>query len=342
MKFKIDGEKLSDASLRDSATKTEINLLKQENKQLKEIIEETETKLGLLAQLENNYPANKEIKKTKGVKSSEAVSHIVLSDVHLEERVEPSTVNYRNEYNPDIAKDSVYETIKNGVRLHHIMKKDIPINKMVFGILGDIINGYIHEEFVEDNYMSPTEALLQAEELIDSSIQHILKNTEVDLTVLCKYGNHGRTTQRPKYATAYKNSYEWLMYKHLQNHYKDNERVNFIVENGYLTYLNYFDKYDVRWHHGEAIRYQGGIGGIAVSANKAIQNWDEERKAILDVFAHHHQQNLGYGKFISNGSVIGWNAYAIGIKARYEKPQQTFFLADSHRGITVRCPILVR
>ena len=43
--------------------------------------------------------------------------------------------------------------------------------------------------------------------------------------------------------------------------------------------------------------------------------------------------------FISNGSIIGHNSYAIAIKAAYEDPSQTFFLMDAKRGRTVTCPI---
>jgi hypothetical protein len=43
-----------------------------------------------------------------------------------------------------------------------------------------------------------------------------------------------------------------------------------------------------------------------------------------------------------NGSVIGFNAYAMSIKATPEPPQQFFHLLDSRRGKTAQCPIWVR
>jgi hypothetical protein len=47
------------------------------------------------------------------------------------------------------------------------------------------------------------------------------------------------------------------------------------------------------------------------------------------------------GNFVSNGSIIGHNAYAISIKADYEKPRQTLVLIDKKRGKTIVAPILV-
>ena len=45
------------------------------------------------------------------------------------------------------------------------------------------------------------------------------------------------------------------------------------------------------------------------------------------------------GNFVANGSMVGWNAYAIAIKAKFEKPKQVLFLIDKKRGKTVTCPI---
>ena len=40
-----------------------------------------------------------------------------------------------------------------------------------------------------------------------------------------------------------------------------------------------------------------------------------------------------------NGSLIGYNAYAMSIKADYEKPSQTFFLIHPRYGKTIVAPI---
>jgi len=43
--------------------------------------------------------------------------------------------------------------------------------------------------------------------------------------------------------------------------------------------------------------------------------------------------------FVSNGSLIWYNAYAESIKADFEKPAQAFFLVDKKRGKTIQAPI---
>ena len=88
------------------------------------------------------------------------------------------------------------------------------------------------------------------------------------------------------------------------------------------------------------MKYGGGVGGIFIPAYKSIAQWNKAKKADMDVFGHFHQQKDG-GNFISNGSLIGWNSYAIRIKADYEKPSQTFFLIDKQHFKTITTKIYI-
>ncbi len=300
-----------------------------------------ERKIKFLLGVKSHRSQTYAIPKGNGL-SNEGTSVLCLSDVHLEERVDASTMNGLNEYNPDIAKDSVTRFFANGLRLHHIFRRDIKLNNVLLAILGDIINGYIHEEMVEDNYMSPTQATIMGLDLLESGIRYLLKHAEANVTVVCKFGNHGRTTEKSRISSGYKNSYEWMMYHMLAAKFEAEKRIRFIIDNGYLTYVTLYDRYDLRFHHGEAIKYRDGIGGITIPVNKAIAQWDKERPAYLDVFGHHHQQMLDSGKFVSNGSVVGYNPFAIHIRAPYQRPEQAYFIIDAERGKTVCAPILVR
>src|SRR5208282_6842766 len=103
--------------------------------------------------------------------------------------------------------------------------------------------------------------------------------------------------------------------------------------------LNLFGTYPIRFHHGHAIKYQGGVGGITISVNKAINSWNRNRNVKLDIFGHFHQFFDG-GNFICNGSLVGYNAYAVAIKAAYERPSQTFLLVNKkHNTKSIVAPI---
>jgi hypothetical protein len=87
----------------------------------------------------------------------------------------------------------------------------------------------------------------------------------------------------------------------------------------------------VQGQGGARIRYGGGVGGLTIPANKAITQWNRLKHADFDCFGHFHQAFDG-GTFISNGSMIGYNAYAISIKAAYEEPVQMLFGIHSKLG----------
>jgi hypothetical protein len=320
----------------------EIGELKKYNTTLLNEIELKDRKLGFYEELKQAPKKSIIITPSKGV-DSEATAFLVGSDWHLEEKVDPLTVNGLNEFNPPIAKDSIMNFFSNGLRLVQICQKDVHINEIMLLLIGDIINGYIHEEFVEDNYLSPTQASLMGLDLICSGITYLLKNSKCKIKVVCKYGNHGRTTGKPRIATAYKNSFEWMLFQLVIREFARSDRVEVVLDNSYLTYVEVYNRV-IRLHHGDAIQYNGGVGGVTIPANKAIAQWDKHKQAYLDVFGHFHQLQLDTGsyKYVLNGSVVGYNPYAISIKAAYEEPRQAFFLIDSKRGKTVSAPIFVR
>jgi hypothetical protein len=103
--------------------------------------------------------------------------------------------------------------------------------------------------------------------------------------------------------------------------------------------MTVFDK-RIRFHHGDGLKYQGGVGGLTIPVEKAISAWNKSpARADLDIFGHWHtaQQSRAW---VSNGSLIGYNAYAVSIKASFEPPAQTYFLLDKKRGRTMTTPIL--
>ena len=269
---------------------------------------------------------------------SEAVAFAIASDWHIEEDVRPETINDLNTYTLAVAKNRGEEFFKNTIRLVQIFQKDTKINTLVLGLLGDFISGSIHDELAESNQLPPVMATIEAQNWLASGIQHILDHTNLNLILPCHSGNHARSTKEQRHATEAGNSFEYFMYHALANHFRGNKRVKFIISEGYHSYVTAFD-FTVRFHHGHSINYGGGVGGIFIPVFKAIAQWNKARKVDLDVFGHFHQFRDG-GNFICNGSMIGYNAYALSIKAEYEKPKQAFFLVDKKRGKTVVCPIL--
>ncbi len=281
-----------------------------------------------------------EIKASENKKISESTAVVLCSDLHYEETVDPNTIDHLNEYNTTIARTRFKKFINNSIKLVDMCRGKSIIDNLVFWIGGDMINGYIHEEFIEENAMSPVDASTEVFELLVSGIDFLLAHGNFKKIIIpTNVGNHSRTTEKRRVATLVQNNYEWLIYKFLDTYYKDNDRIQFKLTRGYFNYLDVYG-YTLRFHHGDHVRYGGGVGGLTVPLNKAIAMWNQAKPAYLDVLGHWHQR-FSSKNCIVNSSIIGYNAYAQSIKASFEQPQQTFFLMHPRHGKTVEAPIFV-
>jgi len=222
------------------------------------------------------------IKPSKATDTSEATAVVLCSDWHVEEEVKPSSVNGLNKYNLDIAKSRATQMFQRIVRLLRKERQDVVINEMVLFLGGDFLTGRLHEENLESCLVRPVDAVIFAQELIEAGIKFILDHGKVNLTVICKSGNHGRITRKTHFSQELGNSLEYTMYHSLASRFPD---VRFLIEDGYHTYLDVYG-YTLRFHHGHAVRYQGGVGGLTIPLNKALHQWNLTRHADMDSVGH--------------------------------------------------------
>jgi len=271
--------------------------------------------------------------------SSHAVAMLVASDWHTEENVDPRTVNGKNRFNLEIAKDRSVHFFRNGLRLTNMFGRDVKIDTITLALLGDFITNYLHDDNSETNNLPPAKALEFVKSLLASGIKFILENSKYNLVVPCCYGNHARMTQKKRSANLVGTSFEYALYKWLADLFSNEKRIQFDIAEGAHLYADILGL-KVRFHHGDRIRYQGGVGGITIPLNKAINQWNKVEPVDVDVMGHWHQ-TLSGRNYIVNGSLIGWNAFANDIKADFEPPKQTFALIDRDRGLTFTGPIIL-
>ena len=285
------------------------------------------------------HPTHYKICPCEGDVKSEAVAVMVASDWHIEEMVYEWQVSGLNEFNAQICKERIGRFFRHGVKLLHKEQSRTHIDTLVLALLGDFISGGIHDELLEGNRLLPIDAIIEAQEHIASGIQYLLANTDVKLVIPCSSGNHGRMTQKIRISTEAGNSLERMMYHSLAQQFAGEPRVQFVISNGYHTYVKVFN-FVMRFHHGHSVRYHGGVGGITIPLNKAVDAWNKGRYADLDVIGHFHTF-LDGGRWLANGSIVGYGAYSLSIKASPESPRQAFFLVDRDFGKTVVAPIIV-
>lgn len=273
--------------------------------------------------------------------TNEAMVALVASDWHSEEVVHADRVNGVNEHNSEISRVRAVNFFQNGVKLTRLIEAGVRVPWIMLPLLGDFCTNDIHDaDNAENNDLLPIDAYLRVQETITSGINFLLNHTTSKILVPCHSGNHSRTTHKTHIASEKGHSLEYFMYRNLANEFRSQaDRIEFQIAEGYHSFSEVYGQ-TIRWHHGHAIKYNGGVGGIHIPANKAVAQWNRVRTASLDVFGHFHQSNAG-SRFISNGSLIGWNSFAEFIKADYEVPQQQMFVIDKKHGRTCHWPIYV-
>jgi hypothetical protein len=274
---------------------------------------------------------------TKG----QAVPVLILSDLHVDEVVDPAQVpGCANSYNPEIAKSRIRKAFQHGLFMVETMRNMAKIDTMCLALLGDLISGEIHEELAATNAMTPIQAVVYAQELLGEGIEYLLQHGNFNKIVIpCSYGNHDRIHKQIRTKDGAANSYSWLIYNMLAKQFRSEKRLDWHIATGYHNYIKFWDT-TIRFHHGDAINYGGGVGGITIPIRKAIAQWNTVCPATVDCLAHFHQM-LDGGDFVCNGTTVGFSEYALRIKARFERPRQVLALIDQKRGKTLTSEVFV-
>ena len=325
-----------ESDLRVKRLRVEVSELKGRYSHAQERIEKLEGDLNIFTYLKE-HAAPVAVVPHKGQGTNEATPVLVASDWHMEQKVTLTETNGLNEMNLDIASERANRFFGAGLRLIRLLNQDVSISTVVLALLGDFITGQIHESMTEKNQLPPTKALVFAQNHLIGGIDFLLNNSKYQFIVVCKMGNHSRNTDKSRIGVENGHSYEYLMYLFLQDHYRGESRIQFIIEDSFNSYLDIYDE-TFRFNHGHTIKYMGGIGGLFIPAYKKIDKWDKGRRATRTIIGHHHQY-LDGGNFHCNGSLIGYDERAAGEGFAYEPPMQTLLLVDKKRGQTCKWPI---
>jgi hypothetical protein len=263
---------------------------------------------------------------------------VLLSDIHAEERVDPDTVNGLNEYSLEVCDQRMSELMERFAVLLEHERRLAKIDRVVVWLGGDLISGHIHDDTAELAQLAPLTATRWIGARLRGFLDAVSENAR-EVIVTTNSGNHGRSTEKLRVGTELEHSFEQNLYLTMAAAEK-RKNVRWQVGTGYLNYLD-LDGFVIRFHHGHAIKYGGGVGGITIPTNKAIAAWDAVKRADLTCFGHWHQfQWLRAGRYVANGSVIGHSAYATRIKAAYEPPCQACIVIDHGRHeVTKAMPI---
>ena len=296
-----------------------------------------------LYEISDNLKTSKTInirkKKRTSTNAEQGTIITLLSDIHAEHKIQYAQTNGLNKLTPEITKHRLHNYFNNFLTLTRLTRNGIVLDNLIIGLLGDNIHGFIHEEYLRTNYMTPIEASMFITDILQDGIQLILEDGEFkNITMICKVGNHSRTTNKVYTDEEAKHSYEWGIYHILAQHFPT---IKWVIDESYFTYMKVYDKV-LRFHHGHGFRYQGGVGGIYVPWMRYIYKINKQKPANMDFIGHWHTREfLASGGGIINGSVCGVDPYSIRMGFPAEPPTQTFQILDAKRGFTINAPIML-
>jgi hypothetical protein len=254
----------------------------------------------------------------------------LFSDAHIEEKVNPESVNYLNEYNLEIAEKRIETYFTN---LAACLEKD-EADELIFASLGDTISGYIHSELEQTNQMTPLEATLKAQSLIYSGLKYLCENPMLTKLKKIRFigivGNHSRTSKKIQHNNGYKMSYEWLMYQNIKKQCElTGMPVEFYIPESELAIVNTVDNKTFIFAHGFQIKGgTGNICGIYPALNRLCLKYSKVFKQDR-LFIGHFHSSVNTPNAVVNGSIIGYNAFALTNALEYESPRQSYVIYDT-------------
>lgn len=331
----------------ESETEAELALMraKRENaelvaarKRLLADLADAREQIGLLKELRAKEPLPPiEERAVVGATQRQGVPVLVCSDWHVEEPVDPKTVNGINEYSLDIADRCIERLVDAFEWLLRDARYDC--RTAIIALLGDHLSGYIHLELEEKNFLSPTQAILWLADRIERMLRMIAKRCPdlERIVVACCDGNHGRNTLKIRVSTRTANSLEWLLYHSLAAKMADDPRFDFRIADGEWLFVEVYGK-TLAFTHGDSFSYGGGVGGISIPIRRGIARQFQGQSIAKFCMGHFHQQQ-DFGDILINGSMIGPTPYSMRIHASPERRKQSWFLWDSRNGQALSAPI---
>ena len=283
-----------------------------------------------------------EFKSLPNEEPSDTTAIALLSDVHYEMTVLKESVMYLNEFNPQIAKARLENFFINLANLINHNKEYMSIRRLVLAILGDLINGWLRSEAQQTNAMTPQEAVSELKPILLAGIKYLNDNIDIEeIFIIGIVGNHARTTEKMQHGNVTQTNYEYFLYKDLEQMCQllGYTKIKFYIPKSSMAIIPVYDK-KYLFAHGNQFKYSGGVGGIYPSMLKWYLRMAKLFK-IDKAFIGHWHSAINIKEIVVNGSIVGYDSYAMSFGFDYEEPQQQLLFINKQRGVISHIPIYV-
>lgn len=267
---------------------------------------------------------------------------LMLSDLHLDEVVDLKEMNGANKYDRRIAEMRLDRAIFKSIEILRDYWQGTTYDGIVLVLGGDIFSGNIHDELRETN-----------EDTMLGSVAHWIPRLAGAIALLADEfgkvhvpvvaGNHGRSTPKKRYKLNARDNFDWFIGVQLANMFADDPRITFAVSDAQDTTFDVYG-WRVMLTHGDQTGGGGGIGGIWPPIMRMLAKKQQAYSSLgkrfdLGIMGHWHQLTWGQG-FIINGSLKGYDEFAMGLNFRPEPAEQALWVMSPERMITWRAEVI--
>ena len=130
----------------------------------------------------------------------------------------------------------------------------------------------------------------------------------------------------------------------LEKYFSKDKRVNFLIPTAYDAYYKVYDT-NYLLTHGDRLGVRGGtgivgmLGPIARGVQKVKSEYANQKKPVDYILMGHFHQYISLKDAIVNGSIKGYDEYALSGRFAYERPQQALWFTHPVYGITFQVPV---
>lgn len=272
-------------------------------------------------------------------KRSTGIANLLLSDLHLDERVRPEQVNGRNAYDRDIAALRLKATVERTIRIARDYVTGIAYDGIQVWWGGDTVSGTIHDEFTKTNEGAGVVDTIDYWSDPFASALSLLADHFKHVHVVAVCGNHGRSTKKPEAKNAVRSSFDWLFARGVHRSLKSDERITWNIPES-LTVRESVLGTAYHFEHGD--NFQGGdqIAGPIRPLLMGYYRRLAEGEPFDVLLAGHFHMYAAIPQVVANGSLVGYSEYSLRKGFRFDVPKQAFWIETPENGPAFHLPIL--
>lgn len=309
--------------------------LRGEIRELNAEVDELEEAIATLDALRDPPPKPKQLPRFKRRRGGKLPSAFVAlaSDWHTCEVVSLKQTGGINEHSQEIGEERAWRWARSLVKMVKREQETCDVASIVLWLGGDfLVNDGLHYKSERACDLSPPDEAAFIRNLLAHILHYLRAELDIPRFVIpTSWGNHDRSTPKmvPGHAADY--SHIQPVYRDLASWFAADRSMQFHISEAEFLPLDVHG-YGMLFHHGHAMRYGGGVGGLAVPLLRAVGRLSSDYDFRTLSIGHFHQRGMYQGgKAFTNGSLVGPNGYSRDGAMPSESPAQVAYTIDLER-----------